>query len=256
VRVHPEAYIRAIREACPEVGSVALDADTHMSPGSIAAALRAAGACLRGVDMVLGGEVANAFCAVRPPGHHAEAVTPMGFCLFGQVALAAKHALDRHGLERVAIIDFDVHHGNGTQALCEDDPRILFISTHQSPLWPGSGMASERGVADNVMNLPLPPYAGSDAFRTAIEGHAMPKVRDFAPDLILVSAGFDAHVADPLAQLSLRTGDFAWVTERICDLADELCEGRVVSSLEGGYDLDALAASAAAHVKVLMERGK
>lgn len=255
-RVHPMEYIRAIEAACPGQGAVALDADTFLSPGSWNAVRRAAGACLKGVDMVLRKEVANAFCAVRPPGHHAEHATSMGFCLFGQVAIAAKYALDHHGLERVAILDFDVHHGNGTQALVQDDPRILFVSTHQSPLWPGTGAAGETGVAGNVLNLPLPPYADSAVFRAAIERSAVPKIHEFDPGLILVSAGFDAHVADPLAQLSLRTEDFPWVTERICDLADELCGGRVVSSLEGGYDLDALAASAAAHVKVLMERGK
>jgi len=180
----------------------------------------------------------------------------MGFCLISSLAVAAKYALDHHGLARVAIVDFDVHHGNGTQHTLQDDPRALFVSTHQSPLYPGTGAASEHGVADNVLNLPLRPYSGSDAFRTAIEAHAMPRIRAFAPELILVSAGFDAHFADPLAQLELRTEDFAWVTERICDLADELCSGRVVSTLEGGYDLEALAEAAAAHVKVLMERGK
>jgi len=256
IRVHPIEYVRALRDAAPDAGWVSLDADTHMSPGSLDAALRAAGANLKAVDMVLSGEVANAFCAVRPPGHHAERATPMGFCLFGSVAMAAKYALDHHGLERVAIVDFDVHHGNGTQDLVEDDPRILFVSTHQMPLYPGTGRPDETGVADNVMNLPLKPNAGGAEFRAAIEGHALPKVRAFKPELILVSAGFDAHYADPLAQLNLRTEDFTWVTQRICDLADELCEGRVVSSLEGGYDLDALAEATAAHVRVLMERGK
>ncbi len=256
IRVHPRGYIQAIRDAAPAAGIVSLDADTHMSTGSLDAALRAAGANVRAVDMVLGGEVKNAFCAIRPPGHHAERETPMGFCLFGNVALAAKHALDHHGLERVAIVDFDVHHGNGTQDLVEDDPRILFISTHQMPLYPGTGAAHETGDANNVLNLPLEAGSGSEKFRSVFDGKIGPKIEEFDPDLIIVSAGFDAHLNDPLASLEFTTGDFAWVTERLCDLADAHTGGRLVSSLEGGYDLDALADSVAAHVKVLMERGK
>ena len=255
LRVHPKAYIDAIREASPDRGWVSLDADTHMSSGSLAAALRAAGANCRAIDMVLGGEVQNAFAAVRPPGHHAERETPMGFCLFGSIAVGAKYALEHHGLKRVAIVDFDVHHGNGTQDLLEDDARVLFISTHQSPLYPGTGGAHETGAHNNVINLPLPAGTGSAAFRAVIERDVLPALRRFKPELILVSAGFDAHRADPLAQMMLTTDDFRWVTEQICDVADEVCMGRVVSTLEGGYDLSALAASVAAHVGVLMERG-
>ena len=255
LRVHPVDHIQAIRDAAPETGVVALDADTHMSPGSLTAAYRAAGADLRAVDMVLGGEVASAFAAVRPPGHHAERRTAMGFCLFGSVAVAARYALDHHGLARVAVIDFDVHHGNGTQDLLEEDARVFFASSHQVPLYPGTGAADETGAYGNVLNLPLPPGSGSEAFRAAYAERILPAVEAFGPELILVSAGFDAHRADPLAQLDLDEADFVWVTEAICDVADRVCSGRIVSTLEGGYDLDALAASAAAHVRVLMERG-
>ena len=256
LRAHPQSHINAIRNAAPTQGWRSLDADTHMSVGTLAAAYRAAGAVARGVDLVLGGDVANAFAAVRPPGHHAERETAMGFCFFGSVAVAAKHALDHHGLKRVAIVDFDVHHGNGTQDLVEDDARILFCSTHQSPLYPGTGAADEVGAYDNVVNVPLPGGAGSRAFRDAMERVILPRVDAFAPELLLISAGFDAHEDDPLAGMMLKTGDFAWITSRLCDLADKHCGGRVVSSLEGGYDLEALAVSAAAHVAVLEERGR
>lgn len=255
LRVHPKSHIEAIRAAAPEAGFAPLDADTWMSPGTLAAAHRAVGGALRGVDLVLSGEARNAFLAARPPGHHAERETPMGFCLFGTVAAAAKHALDHHGLSRVAVVDFDVHHGNGTQDLLEDEPRALFASSHQSPLWPGTGAAHETGPHGTIVNVPLAPRSGSAEFRRAWEDTVFPRVRDFRPELILVSAGFDAHRADPLAELRLETGDFAWVTERLCDLADELCDGRLVSSLEGGYDLGALADSTAAHVDVLIARG-
>lgn len=255
-RVHPKGYIQAIRDAAPDRGSVALDGDTHMSPGTLDAVLRCAGANVRAVDMVMAGDVQNAFCAIRPPGHHAERETPMGFCLFGSVAVGAKHALAHHGLKRVAVLDFDVHHGNGSQDVLEDDAGVLFASTHQMPLFPGTGAPDETGAHDNVINVPLPPGAGSDQFRSAWEAHILPRVRDFKPELIVVSAGFDSHAADPLAQMMLHEDDFVWVTRAICDLADDVCDGRVVSSLEGGYDLDALAASTAAHVKILMERGK
>jgi acetoin utilization deacetylase AcuC-like enzyme len=179
----------------------------------------------------------------------------MGFCFFGNVVVGAKHALDHHGLDRVAIVDFDVHHGNGTQDLVEDDPRILFCSTHQSPLYPGTGAAHEVGV-DNVLNVPLPEGTGSTAFRDVMERVVLPRIDAFAPQLVIISAGFDAHMADPLAGMNLTTDDFAWVTEKLCDVADRHCQGRLVSSLEGGYDLEALGASAAAHVKVLEERGR
>ena len=256
LRCHPKSHVQMIRDARPDDGVTQLDADTFMSPGSLDAALRSVGAVTRAVDMVLSGEASNAFCAIRPPGHHAEQETPMGFCLFGNVAIAAKHALDHHGLGRVAIVDFDVHHGNGTQALVEEDERILFISSHQSPLWPGTGAPHETGVANNVLNIPLPPRSGSVEFRAMFENHIIPKVSGFKPDLVIISAGFDAHVLDPLAQLELTTDDFVFATEKLCDLADTACNGRLVSSLEGGYDLDALAESVSAHVKVLMERGK
>lgn len=255
VRVHPVSHLTALREAAPDRGFVALDGDTFLSPGSLTAAYRAAGGAVRAMDMVLAGEVRNAFVAVRPPGHHAERETPMGFCLLGTVAVAAKHALVHHGLKRVAIVDFDVHHGNGTQELLEDDVRVLFCSTHQMPLFPGTGHAHETGVDGNVLNVPLSAGADGRAFRQAIQGQVMPAVERFAPDLILVSAGFDAHRADPLGGLNLNEDDFAWVTGQICDLADRFCDGRIVSCLEGGYDLAALAASTAAHVDVLISRG-
>jgi acetoin utilization deacetylase AcuC-like enzyme len=254
LRVHPKAYLTSLKKAAPEQGWRSLDADTHMSAGTLAAAHRAAGAVVRAVDLVMAGEAANAFAAVRPPGHHAERETAMGFCLFGNVAIGAKHALDFHGLERVAIVDFDVHHGNGTQDLVEDDPRILFCSTHQMPLYPGTGHPHETGVG-NVLNVPLPEGAGSKVFRDVMTRIVLPRIDAFAPQLLLISAGFDAHAADPLAGLMLTEADFAWITSRLCDLADAHCGGRVVSALEGGYDLEALGASAAAHVTVLKERG-
>lgn len=254
-RAHPQDYVEMIQAAVPDQGWRALDADTHLSPGSWNGALRAAGAAAAAVDAVLAGEVTNAFCATRPPGHHAEQSTPMGFCLFGNVAIAAKRALDHHGLARVGIVDFDVHHGNGTQALLWDEPRILFASTHQMPLWPGSGNVHETGAANNIMNLPLPPGAGGAGMIRVLEREVMPAMEDFAPELLLISAGFDAHAADPLANLMLSTEDFATVTQLLCALAEKHCGGRVVSCLEGGYDLPALAASVAAHVTVLMEQG-
>ncbi|MDE0849712.1 histone deacetylase family protein [Yoonia sp.] len=255
LRAHPKAHVDAVKNAAPASGWRSLDADTHMSVGSLAAAYRAAGGVVRAVDMVLAGEVGNAFAAVRPPGHHAERETAMGFCFFGSVAIGAKHALEHHGLQRVAIVDFDVHHGNGTQNLVEDDARILFCSTHQSPLYPGTGAADETGVG-NVLNVPLPDGTGSKAFRDVMERIVLPRVDAFAPELIMISAGFDAHKADPLAGMMLETSDFAWITRRICDLADLHCNGRVVSALEGGYDLEALGASAAAHVGVLEEASR
>lgn len=255
LRAHPKAHIDGIRAAAPSEGWRSLDADTHMSVGSLQAAYRAAGAVVRAVDLVLTGEARNAFAAVRPPGHHAERETAMGFCFFGNVVIGAKHALDHHGLERVAIVDFDVHHGNGTQDLMEDDRRILFCSTHQSPLYPGTGAAHEVGV-DNVLNVPLPAGTGSKDFRDAMAQVVLPRVDAYSPQLLIISAGFDAHLADPLAGMNLTTEDFGWVTERLCDLADIHCAGRVVSSLEGGYDLEALGASAADHVRVLEERSR
>jgi len=254
LRCHSKGHLAAIAAAAPRDGWRSLDADTHMSVGTLEAAYRAAGGAVRAVDMVMGGEISNAFVAMRPPGHHAERETPMGFCFFGNVAVAAKHALEFHGLKRVAIVDFDVHHGNGTQDLVEDDARILFVSSHQMPLWPGTGAAHETGVG-NVLNVPLPEGCGSALFRKLYERDVFPRVDAFKPELLLISAGFDAHADDPLAGLELQDDDFAWVTERLCDLADVHCGGRVVSALEGGYDLEALGRSAAAHVNVLKERG-
>lgn len=255
LRCHPQAYVDAIRAAIPASGSHQLDADTHVSPGSWDAALAAVGALNGALDAVIAGEARNAFAAIRPPGHHAETAKPMGFCLFGTVAIAAKRALDHHGLSRIAVLDFDVHHGNGTQDLLWNEGRALFVSSHQFPLWPGTGRADEVGAQGTVLNLPLAPGTDGPAFRAAWEETVFPRVDAFAPELILVSAGFDAHADDPLAQLELQVEDFTWITRRICDIADRHAGGRVVSALEGGYDLDALAASTAAHVAVLMERG-
>ncbi|MBS1301814.1 histone deacetylase family protein [Loktanella sp. SALINAS62] len=254
LRVHPRSHLDALRRAAPATGVVSLDADTHMSPGTLAAVCRGAGGAVRAVDLVMDGTARNVFVAMRPPGHHAEKTTAMGFCFFGNVAIAAKHALDHHGLSRVAIVDFDVHHGNGTQDLVEDDPRILFCSTHQMPLYPGTGHADETGVADNVVNVPLAEGTDGTGFRHAMNTHVLPRVRAFKPDMIVISAGFDAHAHDPLAGLALVADDFGWITGALCDLADDLCDGRVVSCLEGGYDLTALGACVAAHVKVLRER--
>jgi acetoin utilization deacetylase AcuC-like enzyme len=251
---HPQSHLDTILASEPETGSRALDADTHMSPGSVLAARRAVGGCIAAVDAVLAGEVGNAFVACRPPGHHAEQSTPMGFCLFGNAAIAAKHAMERHGLDRVAIVDFDVHHGNGTQALLWNESRALFFSSHQNPLWPGTGMSEETGGHNNIHNLPLPPHSDGRLMRATYEAQVFPVIERFKPQLIIISAGFDAHMADPLAQLNWATDDFVWLTEKLCDLAEEHCEGRVVSTLEGGYDLSALAASVAAHVSVLMEK--
>lgn len=250
---HPQAYVDAIRDAAPARGLVALDADTSMSPGTWEAALRGVGGCLAAVDAVLAGEAKNAFVATRPPGHHAEKNRAMGFCLFGNVAIAARHALERHGLSRVAVVDFDVHHGNGTQDILWDEDRALFISTHQMPLYPGTGAAGERGAADNILNLPLPPGSGGPAVRDVYSARILPRLEEFAPELILISAGFDAHRADPLANLNWETEDFAWITRELCALADRVCGGRIVSSLEGGYDLAALAEACAAHVLELMQ---
>jgi len=251
-RVHPTGYVDAILGIRPAEGErVALDGDTLMSAGSAEAALRAAGAGVAAVDAVMRGEVRRAFCAVRPPGHHAEPGRPMGFCLFANAVIAARHAQAAHGAGRVAIVDFDVHHGNGSQACVEADASILYASSHQSPCYPGTGEAAERGVG-NVFNAPLPPGADGARFRAAWSYPLLPAIEAFAPELIVISAGFDAHARDPLAQLRVREADFAWLTEALCALAERHAKGRVVSLLEGGYDLEALAASAAAHLRVLM----
>ncbi|MDP5220436.1 histone deacetylase family protein [Ruegeria sp. 2205SS24-7] len=253
LRVHPADYIAQIRATRPAEGFAQIDGDTFMSPGSVDAAYRAAGAVTRAVDLVLTGEVGNAFCAIRPPGHHAEKDTAMGFCLFGNAALAAKHALDHHGLSRVAVVDFDVHHGNGTQDLLWDERRALVITSQQMPLWPGSGRPDETGDFDTIVNIPLNPGSGGGEMRDAYQRLAFPRLRAFKPELIIISAGFDAHQDDPLASLNWSTADFAWLTREICTLAAELCEGHIVSTLEGGYDLNALAASTRAHVEELIE---
>jgi len=253
LRCHPEAYVARIEAAIPSEGYRSLDADTHVSPGSLEAAMRAVGGCNAAVDAVLGGEAQTAFVAMRPPGHHAETATAMGFCLFGTAAIAAKRALDHHGLGRVAVLDFDVHHGNGTQDLLWNEARTLFCSSHQMPLYPGSGASHETGAHGNVLNAPLAPMTGGKEMRRAWGDLILPAVADFDPELIIVSAGFDAHRDDPLANLNWSTQDFRWVTEAICEVAANHAGGRVVSTLEGGYDLRALAESGAAHVEALKE---
>jgi len=249
---HPMDYITQIREATPKQGLVRLDADTSMSPGSFEAALRAAGGAMAAVDEVVAKRAANAFVAARPPGHHAETARPMGFCLFDNAAIAARYAQNRHGIERAAIVDFDVHHGNGSQEIFWADKTVMYCSTHQMPLYPGSGAVAESGEYDTVVNAPLRPGDGGEAFRAAFENRILPRLRDFKPQLIVISAGFDAHMRDPLANLNLVESDFAWATQKIMDVADQCAGGRVVSVLEGGYDLEALAKSAAAHVTMLM----
>jgi acetoin utilization deacetylase AcuC-like enzyme len=254
LRVHPRRHVERILQAVPRSNHVAIDADTVLSPASGTAALCAAGAIVQAVDAVVAGEADNAFCAVRPPGHHAEPERAMGFCLFNNVAVGALRAREAHGIERVAVIDFDVHHGNGTQAIFDDDRQLFYASTHQYPLYPGTGAASETGVG-NIVNAPLRPLSGSFEFRRAMSEVVLPALDAFGPGFVLISAGFDAHKSDPLAQLMLDEDDFAWITERLVEIADRHAQGRIVSTLEGGYDLAALAASAAAHVRVLMSAG-
>jgi acetoin utilization deacetylase AcuC-like enzyme len=249
LRAHAPSLLQAVLETSPRE-RIMLDADTVLSPESAPAALRAAGAAVAAVDAVLAGDTTRAFCAVRPPGHHATRDTAMGFCLFNSVAVAALHALDAHGLARVAIVDFDVHHGNGTQAIFERDPRVLFLSSHQMPLYPDTGHAHERGVG-NILNAPLPPGSGSDAFRDAWTRLLLPALDAFAPQLLLVSAGFDAHRRDPLAQLELEADDYMWLTRQLVAIAGRHAGGRIVSLLEGGYDLQALRDCAVAHVGAL-----
>lgn len=253
---HPEAHISFIRKFAPrdEHGFFRIDADTAMSQGTLEAALRAVGGGAFAVDQVMAGNAKNAFLAVRPPGHHAEPTRAMGFCIFSTAAIAALYARQRHGLERVALVDFDVHHGNGSQAVLWSEKDIFYASSHQMPLYPGSGAVRETGVG-NIVNAPLRPGDGRVAFREAWQGRILPALDNFGFDLLLVSAGFDAHRDDPLANLNLVEEDFAWVTEEIAEAAERRCEGRVVSFLEGGYDLSALARSVAAHVGVLMEAG-
>ena len=254
LRVHPQAYVAALERAAPQSGYVQLDADTVMCPGTMEAAWRGAGAATRAVDEVFAGHVANAFVAMRPPGHHAERATPMGFCFFNHAAIAARHAQAVHGAERVAIMDFDVHHGNGTQDIFWDDASVLYASTHQMPLYPGTGALGERGTHDQIVNAPLRAGDGGDVFRDAMETAILPRIEAFRPDLLIISAGFDAHRRDPLANLRLETADFDWATGKLMDVADRCAKSRVVSLLEGGYDLEALASSTAAHVRRLMGR--
>jgi acetoin utilization deacetylase AcuC-like enzyme len=252
-RVHPADYVQAILDIRPDPGQhVALDADTVMSAGSAEAALRAAGGAVRGVDAVMEGWARAAFVAVRPPGHHAETNRPMGFCLFSNAAIAARHAQVRWGLKRVAVVDFDVHHGNGTQEIFYADPDLFYGSSHQFPCYPGTGSERECGLAHNVVNAPLAPGATGANFRIAWQDRILPALDAFAPELLIVSAGFDAHKADPLAQLRLETTDYGWITGKLLALAEKRCQGRLVSVLEGGYDLEALAASAALHVRTLL----
>jgi acetoin utilization deacetylase AcuC-like enzyme len=251
VRVHPRAFVERLLAAVPENGHRGIDADTILSPASGRAALRAAGAVTAAVDAVIAGEADNAFCAVRPPGHHAEPGRAMGFCLFNNIAVGALRARGVHGLSRVAVIDFDVHHGNGTQARFADDPTLFYASTHQFPLYPGTGAASETGVG-NIVNVPLRPMSGSQEFRLGMTRTILPALDRFHPEMVFISAGFDAHRNDPLAQLALEDADYTWVTEQLLDVARRHAKGRVVAALEGGYDLAALAASAAAHLRVIM----
>lgn len=251
---HPARYVEFLSKNRPLADMVALDGgDTIMSPGTWEAVLRAVGAGTYAVDEVMTGRAKNAFCGVRPPGHHAEIAKPMGFCLFNSAAIAAFHAQAAHGAERVAVVDFDVHHGNGTQAMFWQHPTLFYGSTHQMPLFPGTGSTGERGEADNIVNAPLRAGDGGGQFREAFESVILPGLRDHAPDLIIVSAGFDAHRADPLGNLNLGEEDFAWVTRELVKVAQERCGGRLVSMLEGGYDLNALGRSVAVHVQTLME---
>lgn len=252
LRAHPQSHIDQLYTAIPKEGREGLDADTVLSPGTWEAALRAAGAVCAAVDAVATGHSRNAFCAVRPPGHHAERARAMGFCLFNNAAVGAYHARAAHGLQRVAVMDFDVHHGNGTQDIFQHDGDMLYCSTHQSPLYPGTGAPDERGEYGNCVNATLPAMAGSPEFRHAMTKIVLPAIDHFKPDLIIISAGFDAHSRDPMAELHLIDDDYVWATRKLGELARTHCGARVVSVLEGGYNLRALASAAAAHVRELM----
>ncbi len=252
VLCHPRDFAEEVLAASPASGLVPFDADTPMSPGTVDAVMHGVGGAVQAVDEVMTGRVANAFSATRPPGHHAESVKAMGFCFFNQAAIAARHAQRAHGAERVAIIDWDVHHGNGTQEIFWSDPSVLYASSHEMPLYPGTGALSERGAHGTIVNAPLRAGDGSDAFREAMESVLLPRIAAFSPDLILISAGFDAHWRDPLANLNLKEADFAWATQQLMEIADRRCGGRIVSVLEGGYDLEGLSRSVAAHVMALM----
>ena len=250
-QVHSPSYVASLNRHAPTEGRVSLDPDTSMSPGSLHAAYLAAGGALAAVDAIMAHQVEHVFCAVRPPGHHAEAGRAMGFCLLNNVSIAARYVQKKYGVTRVLIVDWDVHHGNGTQSVAEKTPRLFFASTHQAPLYPGTGLESERGPAGNVVNAPLPGGADGAQWRAAMEGRVLPALDAFRPDLILVSAGFDAHRADPLAQLALAEEDFAWAGSRLRAAALQHCKGKLVSTLEGGYDLAALARSAVAYLDAL-----
>jgi acetoin utilization deacetylase AcuC-like enzyme len=252
IRVHDSHFVDELLEAMPKSGYMQVDSDTIASPGTGEAILRGAGALVLAVDTVLSGDAKNVFCAVRPPGHHATPTRAMGFCFFNNVAIGAQHARAKHGLRRIAVVDFDVHHGNGTQDAFSFNPELFYASTHQSPLYPGTGMREETGVANNIVNAPLPPGAGGPEFRRAFERDILPALKLFKPELVMISAGFDAHRSDPLAQLRFDESDYAWATGQLCAVAKESAQSRVVSTLEGGYDLEATAASAAAHVRALM----
>jgi acetoin utilization deacetylase AcuC-like enzyme len=249
-RVHPSEYVENVLQSAPQQGIVHLDPDTAMCPGTIQAALRSAGAGVLATDLVVGGEVENAFCGVRPPGHHAERARAMGFCFFNNIAVAASHALEVHGLERVAVIDFDVHHGNGTEDIFANDPRVLMVSTFQHPFYPYSGT---EDPAPNMINVPVPAGTRGDGFRQVVSDVWVPALRDFAPQAVFISAGFDAHYEDDMASLGLVESDYAWVTQQLKAVAKETAGGRIVSMLEGGYALSALGRSVAAHIKVLAD---
>ncbi|MGU3494482.1 histone deacetylase family protein [Xanthobacteraceae bacterium A53D] len=252
IRVHPGDFVDAMAEAIPAEGIVRIDSDTILSPGSWEAVMRAVGGACFAVDEVMEKRVSNAFVAMRPPGHHCETRKPMGFCLLNQAAIAARHAQAKYGISRVTIVDFDVHHGNGTQEIFWADDSVLYASTHEMPLYPGTGAVGEVGITGNIVNAPLRSGDAGDRFKEAFEERILPRLNNFQPELVIISAGFDAHKNDPLASLRLVDTDFAWVTKKLMDVADKHAEGRVVSVLEGGYDLEGLATSAAAHVTALM----
>ena len=253
---HSKKYVEFIENIQKSNHITHLDADTYFGKGSLNAAKRGVGANISAVNAVMSGDFNNAFSAIRPPGHHAETEKAMGFCIFGNVAIAAKYAIENHKLKRVAVVDFDVHHGNGTQEILWDDPNVLFVSTHQMPLWPGSGTHEEHGKHQNILNIPIQAKTDGPAFRQKFDEIILPRLDSYKPEILIISAGFDAHYKDPLANIELMTEDYEWITHRLCDIADEHADGRLISSLEGGYNLAALAESVAVHVKVLMERSK